>query len=149
GEGIDYYQHLPHPYLPKNNYLATLEELLMVKGYTPEIFETIAPFITVYGTDGRININTARREVIMALSEEMTEDLAQRIIDARNDTPFKDKSDIMQVTGFETIGFTLQDRITVDSAIFRVFAVARTADAVREVEAVIQLDGGVLYWRER
>ncbi|MCP3678662.1 MAG: type II secretion system minor pseudopilin GspK [Deltaproteobacteria bacterium] len=149
GEGIDYYQHLPHPYVPKNNYLATGEELLMVKGYTPAIFETIAPFITTYSDTGLININTAGREVIMALSEEITEDLAQEVIDFRNDTPFKDKSDIMQVPGFETIGFTLQDRVAVDSTIFRVFSVAQTADAVREVEAVIQVGGGVLYWRER
>ena len=149
GEGIDYYQRLPHPYLPKNNYLETGEELLMVKGYTPEIFETIAPFITAYSNNGLININTAGREVIMALSEEITEDLAQGVIDFRNDTPFKDKSDIMQVPGFETIGFTLQDRIAVDSTIFRIFSVARTGDAVREVEAVIQVGGGVLYWRER
>ncbi|MFQ5329166.1 MAG: type II secretion system minor pseudopilin GspK [Thermodesulfobacteriota bacterium] len=149
GEGLDYYQGLPHPYLPQNNYLGTNEELLMVKGYTPEVFETVAPLITAYSADGLININTARREVIMALSEEMTEDLAQGIIDFRNDTPFNNKSDIMQIPGFETIGFTLQDRITVDSRVFRVFSIARTTDAVREVEAVIEIGGRVLYWRER
>jgi len=148
GEGIDYYQHLPRPYMAKNNYLHTSEELLMVKGYTPEIFKAIAPFITVYSSDGYININTAQKEVLMALSEDVTEDLAQRIIDFRNDTPFHDKSDIMRVSGFESLGFTLQNRITVDSSIFRIFAVARTADAVREVEAVTELGGKVLYWRE-
>jgi len=149
GEGIDYYQNLPHPYLPKNNYLGTAEELLMVKGYTPEVYKTVAPFITAYSVDGLVNINTASREVIMALSEEITEELAQSVIDFRNDTPFKDKSDIMQISGFETIGFALQDRIAVESRVFRVFSVAKTAEAVREVEAVIEVGGRVLYWRER
>ena len=147
-EGIDYYQKLSNPYLPKNSYPDSLEEVLMIKGYTPQIYKSISPFVTVYNTSGLININTAGKEIIMSLSDEITEALAQRAIDYRKAIPFKDRSDIMKVAGFETIGFSLQDKIIVESNIFRVYSSAKIGEAVRVVEAVIQTGGGILYWRE-
>jgi general secretion pathway protein K len=147
-EGLDYYQRLLNPYPPKNGYLDTLEEILMIKGYTPQIYSAISPFVTVYNTSGLININTANKEIIMSLSDEMTETLAQRVIDYRKAVPFKARSDIMKVAGFETIGFSLQDKITVESNIFKVYSSAKIGEAVRAVEAVIQRGGGILYWRE-
>lgn len=146
-EGVDYYQALPHPYQPKNDYLDSLEELLMIKGYTPKIYKTLNSFITVY-TDGLININTAGKEVLLSLSDEMSETLVQRIIDYRKETPFRSKSDIMKVTGFETTGFSLQNKITVQSNIYRVYSKAAVGEVIREVEAVVEVGGGLKYWRE-
>ncbi len=144
----DYYQRLTHPYKPRNDYPDSLEETLMIKGYTPRLYRKISPFVTVY-TDGLININTASKEVLMSLSDEITESLAQNIIAYRKETPFKDKSDIMKVDGFGTLGFGLQDKITVQGSIFRIYSKAKVEDSVREVEAVVQIGGRVIYWRER
>ncbi|MBI3601144.1 MAG: type II secretion system minor pseudopilin GspK [Nitrospinae bacterium] len=146
-EWLDYYQRLPHPYKPKNDNLDSLEEILMIKGYTPQLYKKLSPFVTVY-TDGLVNINTAGREALIALSDEMTELLAQKIIAYRKETPFKDRSDIMKVDGFGTLGFSLQDRITVQGSIFRIYSRGVVEDAVREVEAVVQIGGRVIYWRE-
>lgn len=147
-EWSDYYQRLTHPYKPKNDYPDSLEEILMIKGYTPQMYKKISPFVTVY-TDGLININTASKEVLMSLSDEMTESLVQKIIAYRNETHFKDRSDIMKVDGFGTLGFSLQDRITVQGSVFRIYSKAKVEDSVREVEAVVQAGGKVMYWRER
>ncbi|MDP2690370.1 MAG: type II secretion system protein GspK, partial [Deltaproteobacteria bacterium] len=147
-EATDYYSRLPKPYEPGNRYLRSIDELLMVKGYTTEVFKAIAPFVTGYSPDGLVNINTAPQEVLMSLSDDVNSDLAARIMEFRKETPFKDRSGIMKVPGFETIGFALQDRITAQSSVYRIFSRAVAGEAVREVEAVVRVGGGVLYWRE-
>lgn len=147
-EGADYYQGLSRPYMPANAYLESIDEMLMIKDYTPAIMDKIRQFVTVYSADGLININTAPREVLMSLSDDMTGELADKLMEYRGQTPFTDRSDIMKVHGFEKTGFSLQDRITVRSDKFRVYSKARYGDTVREVEAVIQVGKGILYWRE-
>lgn len=149
-EGFDY-KRLPRPYTPRNGYMDSIGELLMIKGYDHKAFNILEPLVTTY-TDGLININTAPREVLFALSDEMDEGLVDGIIRYRESVPFKDKADIFKVPGFETLGFDLQGKITVTSKTFRVFSRATVNEAVREVEAVVQIDGGrdrVRYWRER
>lgn len=143
-----YYRSGPRPYKPRNGYPETLDELLLVKGYKPDVFKALNPYLTPYSSDGLVNVNTAPREVLAALSDEMTGELADRIIRKRKEAPLRDRSDIMKVPGFERVGFSLQDRITTTSRTFRVFSRASAGETVREVEAVIQLGGGVLYWRE-
>ena len=67
-------------YEPKNAELDTIDELLLVKGFTPELvyggpnpdpkappFRGIAHLLTTFG-DGKVNINTASREVLMTLT---------------------------------------------------------------------------------
>lgn len=142
------YKNNKKPYKPRNNYPETLDELLLINGFTPDVYWSINKYLTVYGTGGLVNINTAPKEVLTALSDEMTGALADEIIKKRKETPFRDRSDIMKVPGFERIGFGLQDRITTTSRTFRVFSRATAGETVREVEAVIQLGGGVIYWRE-
>ncbi|MBI5644331.1 MAG: type II secretion system minor pseudopilin GspK [Deltaproteobacteria bacterium] len=142
------YQSLKTPYKPRNNNPESLEELLMIKGYTKEAFRIISPFVSPYNTDGLININTAPKPVLMALSEDMTEELAKRIMAYRKETPFRSKSEIMKVRGFETAGYSIQDKITVESQIYRITVKAKAGDAIRLSEAVVKTGGGVLYWRE-
>lgn len=61
-----YYRSLlKRPYASKNADLDTLEELLFIKGITPDIFQRIYPYVTVDG-DEVVNINTASSVVLMA-----------------------------------------------------------------------------------
>ncbi len=94
GAEEEYYRSLPRPYHPKNGEFDSLEELLLVKGMTPEILNGniddperqaalreerpherqfrpgeylgIRQFLTVQGY-GRVNIGTAEPEVLAAL----------------------------------------------------------------------------------
>ena len=52
--------------LPTNGPFRQVEELLMVEGMTPQIFEAVAPYLTTYG-DGSVNINTAPVPVLRAM----------------------------------------------------------------------------------
>ncbi len=151
GEELDYYQRLATPYAPKNAYISSPGELGMIKGYTPDVLSTLAPFISAFNDIGTININTAPREVLMSLSEEITGPLADAIITKRRESSFTDRSEITSVPGLETIGISVLNKIVVESDTFRVYSKARAGEAVREVEAVVRLGGqgaGFLYWVE-
>jgi len=80
GAEAAYYLSLSSPYPCKNNKFELLEELILVKGMRPEIFQTVNDFITVYG-DGRVNINTAPYPVLHALGP--SEILSEKIIRCR------------------------------------------------------------------
>jgi len=62
----DYYNNLQYPYPKKSADYETLDELLLVKGVTKEIYDKLIDYVTIYG-DGAVNINTASKEVLSAL----------------------------------------------------------------------------------
>ncbi|MFA5084875.1 MAG: hypothetical protein WC482_00745 [Candidatus Omnitrophota bacterium] len=66
GAWDDDYESLTHPYKCKHADFSVIEELMLVKGMTPELFESVKDYLTVYGQDGKININTATRKVMLA-----------------------------------------------------------------------------------
>lgn len=53
-------------YACRNGAFRSLEELLLVKGMTPELFQDVRESLTVY-TSGPVNINTASERVLQAL----------------------------------------------------------------------------------
>jgi len=67
-----YYMDLEQPYHCKNAPFQNLEELLLVRGMTQEIFDKIKDFVTVYPIEAsslKVNVNTASEVTLMALSE--------------------------------------------------------------------------------
>lgn len=81
GAESDYYEGLERPYPCKNGNFEALEELLLVKGMTRDLFDGIKDHLTVYGNGG-VNINTADAGTLALLG--MDEDLAGRIVRHRN-----------------------------------------------------------------
>jgi general secretion pathway protein K len=137
----------------KNARLDTVEELAMLKGFSADVIARIRPFVTVYAENSiaaPININTAPKELLMALDERITDSQAQQIIDYRKNSPFMDKADLVRVPGMESIATGLQSRITAKSALFRIRAQGEVNGTTRIVEAVVSFVGAplTLYWRE-
>ena len=145
-----FYAALREPYGPKNGKLDTIGELALVKGYGAAASVQLARYLTTY-SDGLVNINTAPKEVLMALSEEITPEMAEKLIERRKRKPFSNASDIREIKGFDTLVFSLQGRIKVKSDIFRVRTRAISGGVAREVEAVVSTGNPkrVLYWRAR
>lgn len=115
GAESSYYSKLQIPYRCKNALLDTTEELLLVKGITQEVFERIRDYVTVYG-NGRININSASRQVIECLSEKMDVVLAQMIIDRREFNPFDSITELRDVPGMtDSIYYTIKKIATIGS----------------------------------
>ena len=151
-----WYSKLKPPYQARNSRLETVEELGLVKGFDGAVLRKLLPFVTVYSSPpgspaAPININTAPKEVLLALHEQMSEDLVRRIIDYRTTTPFKYPADLAKVAGMETIATALLTRIITKGNAYRIRSQARVAETTRLVEAVVSISGTqstVLYWRE-
>ncbi len=88
GAESDYYMTLPKPYRAKNEAFSTLEELLLVKDITPEILygnkdrKGLLDFITVHSGARGINVNAAKREVLISIPG-ITQKIADEIISRR------------------------------------------------------------------
>ena len=142
-----------------------LEDLLRVPemnerifyGYTnPDTEETVRgfrEFVTLYGM-GRVNINTAPKEVLMAMSAYIDEEKADAIVDYRREKRFVKPTDLAKVPGLEMIfkrDPSLKNYLTTVSTYFIVRF--ETEDTVGKVKgyAVIRRVAGktaLIYWKE-
>lgn len=164
GAESGYYHNLPEPYDAKNAPCAIIEELLLVKGMTREMFDKLKDYITMYG-DGKININTASAQVLRALN--LTRDMVDQILALRrghdgqdgtaDDAPFTDSGSIVprltQMSSYSASDLALltdvvNSRITVKSAHFMVRSSARVRKSSAQVVCVINREGQVLSWSE-
>jgi general secretion pathway protein K len=116
GAESTYYQKLTPPYKCSNAPLETAGELLLVKDLTPDVFQRLYDYVTVYG-DGKININCASKLVIESLSRKMDPALAQIIIDQRKIKPFESVTELHDVPGMmDSIYSSIKGEITTDSS---------------------------------
>jgi general secretion pathway protein K len=136
----------------KNLPLSSVDELLSVNGISRKDYDTLSPYITVYGNRDapEININGAAEPVLMSLSKDMTREDARRIIQYRESSPFEDKSDLAGVSGFRSSkGQSLMNKITVMGKDFSIKSVAASGGVKRIIETVLDRSTGTIeYWKE-
>ena len=154
GAEKDYYESLPRPYTCKNAPYDTLDEVVLVKGMTRELFEGergdpepgrpkrdgMRRYLTIYG-DGKIDINHAPPRVIQSLSEQIDDALARKIIEYRNARPFTRVSDILEVEGMTREIYSLIRRCITTSPnprYYRVTATGVAEDFTRRVQVVMR-----------
>ena len=99
-----YYGALDPPYFCKNADFQVLEELLLVKGMTTELYNKTKERLTVYGT-GSVNINTADEAVLQSTGIDPS--VSEKII------RFRKGNDGMDATGDDRI-FRSADSIIED-----------------------------------
>ncbi len=102
--GVEIYQE----YQAKNAPLDTLEELKLIKGVDNQIFNGyveggvfkpgLRSVLSPY-SDGKVNVNTASKWVLMSLDPDIDETLASSIISFRKNKPFKTLNDLNLVDG--------------------------------------------------
>ena len=137
----------------KNSALLYIDELLLINGISKKDYDKLLPYITIYGDRNAplININSAEVPVLMSLSDSMTEELANRIIQYRENTPFTENSKIANVSGLENIGISLTNKITVKGENFNIKAVATSGGVKRIIETVLDISlspAVIKYWKE-
>lgn len=148
-----YYGALENPYTPKNGLLDCIDELLMIKGMTKNIYygtkETpgLRQLLTVYG-DGRININTAPKPVLRALSKDMTGTAADDMDQYRRN---KD-NDLTHATWYKkvsgTADITIDSRlIATTSSVFKIVSTGSLRQMSKTVTGVVkrEADGKTAY----
>jgi len=137
----------------KNAALDSVDEILMINGISEKDYETLLPYVTVYGRRDNliVNINGAEKPVLMCLSDSITDDLAQTLINYRNATPFEVTSDISKVAGFDKIGQSLMGKIVTQGSVFRITSSAESGGVKRIIETVLNVSPSsvtVAYWKE-
>jgi general secretion pathway protein K len=159
GAEREYYQSLEPPYAPKNGPLTDLNELMLIKGISPELFygseekPGFSQFMTVYGVagssesfsyPGRININTAELPVLMALMPLESEDLVEGLFEFRQealnkeeDHDFSSPGWYKEIPGLSDVNIN-KKLITTQSDIFRIEAEAKLHDLKSKTIAVVQ-----------
>mgnify|MGYP001620190539 CR=1 FL=1 len=106
GAESDYYQSLAVPYPCKNASLGSVEELLLIRGMTPELYFgdieaqqlPLSELCTVRGhRSGRINVNTAEPEVLAAIGDALgMPGLSDLVVEERQRMPFQNNQELVQ-----------------------------------------------------
>jgi general secretion pathway protein K len=140
GAERDYYERRDPPRTCKNAPLDVVEEILGIKGITPENFQRLRPYLTCLG-DGKVNINAAPKLVLQSLSEQIDEAIAQMILAQRQRKPFGTIGELRNVPGMtDNIYQAIKDRITVSPSerYYRVTSQAKAAERKCTLEAVLR-----------
>jgi len=148
----DYYEGLEPPYKIRNNYLTNINELLLVKGITRQLFNAvgISSYVTVYGQSdsknsvtypGKININTADMGVLRLLIKEGDEDYLPDVIEHRDERNEDGgcMNELSSLGAYESMFGKIfyNDLITTQSHLFRVDSTATIDQTTKTVTAVL------------
>lgn len=162
-----YYQTLEMPYSCKNTLFERVEEILLIKGMTQEIFDKLKNSMTVYGT-GAVNINTAEALTLQSLGlglsviskvEEFR--LGMDSILATEDDGVFSAEDLIVTTLGSFVGLSSEETdelnsavdagwLTVRSDYFRGQAVGRldNKQGATRVEFIFDRSKNIKYWKE-
>ena len=134
--------------LAKNGEFWSIDELKLIKGIDGEVFDKISPYLTATSNwlNWKINLNTAELPVLLSLGENMTETLAERIIEYRTDTPFDELAEVSSIVGQEIWNEISGNKLRSD--VFRILSRATVNDIPRIIETVIDTKSKIYYWRE-
>lgn len=141
------YAALDPPYICGDRRLRTLDELRLVRGYTPRLVERLRPHVTAVWTGtvvptkggiaqrGRINVNTATWQLLAALHDDMDEEMARDIrqqIDNQPPAPFTQMSTAIldQVPSLNVAGVSqyLAKELGVKSDLFSIRVTVQLGD---------------------
>jgi general secretion pathway protein K len=130
-----YYSSLKTPYRAKNGKLDSVEELLLVKGFTPQVMDRLREHVSVWGS-GKININTASGMVLWALDDDITREMVKGILRIRLITPFGKRDGIKSIPGMESAYPKIALTIDVTSNVYSVKSTATFNETTKIISAV-------------
>jgi len=141
-----YYHSLTVPYDVKNGPLDSLEELLMIKGVTEQIYygteesPGLRRLLTIY-SDGKININTAPRRVLRVLAPEITDEMVEHMDAVRRerDRDLSSPQWYRQVSGMAAVDINSLF-ITASSDYFRITATGYLGRMRESLTGVVKRD---------
>ena len=156
GAESSYYASLAAPYAAKNAPLDCIEELLMIRGITSELFAGtrekpgLGQYVTIYGT-GAININTAPKMVLRALTPDITVELADKMDEYRRSK----SNNLSSVDWYKKVpgmgGITIKPELIemVKSNYFRIYSTGVADKMEQTISGVMQRSSfQIMSWRQ-
>ncbi len=96
-----YYIALPAPYRAANQPLVHLSELLLIKDYSPEVYNTLKPYVFVAKPVTPVNINTSSAAVLMAVIPSLSDGQADSLISQIQSEPFLSVAEFLKESAIE------------------------------------------------
>jgi len=144
GAESPYYASLPNPVKPRNGKLASVDELLFVKGVTPEQFGRLfSKIFTVYGFSTSVDINASPVEVLQVLPG-FTPDAARAVVARRHESFFRSPAEISQFLAEQGIPMTALPIFSLSrsSRIYTITSVGKAGDRIsRGIECRVDFTG--------
>ena len=147
GAEDDHYQKLPVPYSCKNAPLDSIDELRLVRGVDEEVFRELKKYCTIYSS-ALININKATKEVLLSLSEDITEDDVDRIIQTREEEEY---TDIKELEYLDEVYNEIKGKITTEDSVFKVTSIGVVDEIPYQITNYVEKEKSgtkLLYSRE-
>lgn len=166
GAENDYYQSLKEPYRCKNGNLDSIEELLLIRGVTPELFYGrrganggqegmkasgvgLKDIFSVYASGEQVDINSASLQVLRAVLG-IPNEAGKAILKAREEKEFQNQLDLLQrVPELSPLMAEISGRLVFSSALNPSMTVYYTIEsrgkskeggAVRGLKTIVKID---------
>jgi general secretion pathway protein K len=151
GAENSFYQTLDKPYACRNGPVESLEELLLVRGISRELYygteerPGISAYLTTQGSDGKININTAPPLVLRSLSEHLDQQMVEEMIAYREDED-NDLSSISWYSGVRGMSseVSIDQLISTSSHYFEIRSAGIRETMSKRVEGLVERKEGAL-----
>jgi len=153
GAEDEYYQSLIRPYRCKNDNLNSVEEIMLIKGIDEELFYGnnkrvgLKDLVTVYTNSKKININSASKEVLLAIPG-FSEDMVNTVMEYRKKNLFKSITEISSILGdaYSSVSpyITLSEGNTYRILVYT----EKNKFATEAVVRVNTLNYEILYWKK-
>ena len=140
GAEDDYYMLQTPPYRAANRIMASVSELLLLKGVDHEAYQLLLPHVTVLpDINSTINVNTASAEVLASLATSMTLVDGEDLIAARPDTGFdKISSFTAELKKLGNHPTYIEDFLDVKSSYFQVDAMAEFDESIAQLHSLVE-----------
>jgi general secretion pathway protein K len=136
-----YYLTLPVPYRSANALLTHLDELRLVRGFSPQIIEKLRPYVTALPEYAPINVNTAPRPVLAAVLQGVTDAELDTLMSRRERLPFRDLAEVRgAIQGPDKL--LEENSLTTASRYFLANISARRGDSSIDLACLIRRQAG-------
>ncbi len=163
GAENDYYQSLKEPYRCKNGPLDSIEELLLVRGVTPELFygkkrmktgeegvktsdAGLKDIFSIYAPGEQIDINSAS-SIVLRFALGIPDRVSRQIVKAREEKPFENLLDLRQrVPEYASLPSVVDvEKLIVTQSMVPYYTIESRArnkgeGSVRGIKAIVKID---------
>jgi general secretion pathway protein K len=161
GAESEYYKALEYPC--KNGLLDSIDELLMIKGFTKELVidKGLKDYLTIAPITGGVNVNTAPTEVLhvvlgtktsTGLPDPLSESVIEDLVRYRDDHEFRKIDDIGSPIKLSASDLgKIKGLVKVNSSFFTIKSKYTIGKIAKTVEVLVKRDNGkviITSWRE-
>lgn len=151
GAERDYYAQLDLPITIANRRMVSVSELLVIRGFTPQLYEALLPLVIALPPEAKLNVNTMPLKLIQSLGREndfmpMSEEDALTVVEERGLSGYQNPGEFLGGPNLAAIlsgggsapGSQVQtDYLTVESSFFLFLGEAMVGDHLRRGKALL------------